>query len=121
MLNSRNAVDVGLLKIICDTPGVSGFEEPVRAVLAAEFERTCDEVRIDRMGNLIGLKRASRQTSTNLPLKVMVSAHMDEIGLAVRHIDHAGFVRIMPIGGIDPRTLIRIGNSSQNSRHQNTP
>ena len=106
MLNSRNAVDVGLLKLICDTPGVSGFEEPVRAVLAAEFERTCDEVRIDRMGNLIGLKRASRQTSTNLPLKVMVSAHMDEIGLAVRHIDPAGFVRIMPIGGIDPRTLM---------------
>lgn len=106
VITTRNAIDIGLLQKICDTPGVSGFEQPIRAVLSEEFGKTCDEIRTDRMGNLIGVKHATRPPPQGLPLKVMVSAHMDEIGFAVRHIDHAGFVSIMPIGGIDPRTIM---------------
>jgi len=98
--------DIELLRSICDVPGVAGFEDPIRAMLLPEFEKTCDEVRTDRMGNLIGLKRARRTPSGETPLKVMVSAHMDEIGFAVRHIDQGGFVRIMQLGGIDPRVVV---------------
>lgn len=102
----RGKTDIELLRTICDTPGVAGFEDPIRAVLRPLFEACCDEVTTDRMGNLVGLKRASRPPGGEAPLRVMVSAHMDEIGFAVRHIDQAGFVRIMAIGGIDARTVV---------------
>ena len=101
---SARALD--LLRLVCDTPGVSGFEGPIQAVVRAELESSCDEVRTDRMGNLIGIKKARRVPAGEPTLKVMLAAHMDEIGFVVRHIDAGGFVRILPIGGYDPRTLI---------------
>jgi putative aminopeptidase FrvX len=94
-----------LLRILSDTPGVSGFEEQVQQIVAAELEGVCDEVWTDRIGNVIGLKRASISKGET-PLKVMIAAHADEIGFMVKHIDKEGFVRFMPIGGFDPRTLI---------------
>jgi putative aminopeptidase FrvX len=94
-----------LLRILSDTPGVSGFEERVQQVIIAELEPVCDEVWTDRIGNVIGLKRA-RTAEGASPLKVMIAAHADEIGFMVKHIDKEGFVRFMPIGGFDPRTLI---------------
>jgi endoglucanase len=102
----KGKTDIELLRSICDAPGVAGFEDPIRAFLLPEFTKCCDEVRTDRMGNLIGLKRAKRPVAGEAPLKVMVSAHMDEIGFAVRHIDQGGFVRIMQLGGIDPRVVV---------------
>ena len=95
-----------LLRILSNTPGVSGFEEPVQQVVKAELERSCDSVRIDRIGNVIGFKRSARSEQDSLPVKVMLAAHMDEIGFMVKHIDADGFVRFMPIGGFDPRTLV---------------
>jgi endoglucanase len=95
-----------LLRTLSDTPGVSGFEEPVQKVVIAELASVCDEVRTDRIGNVIGLKRAIRTAGGEAPLKVMIAAHADEIGFMVKHIDGEGFVRFMPIGGFDPRTLI---------------
>jgi len=94
-----------LLRILSDTPGVSGFEEQVQQIVAAELESVCDEVWTDRIGNVIGLKRA-RTAEGATPLKVMIAAHADEIGFMVKHIDKEGFVRFIPIGGFDPRTLI---------------
>jgi putative aminopeptidase FrvX len=94
-----------LLRILSDTPGVSGFEERVQQVIIAELEPVCDEVWTDRIGNVIGLKRA-RTAEGAPPLKVMIAAHADEIGFMVKHIDKEGFVRFMPIGGFDPRTLL---------------
>ena len=102
----KGKTDIELLRAICDAPGVTGFEDPIRAVLRPMFEACCDEVTTDRMGNLVGLKRASRAPAGEAALKVMVSAHMDEIGFAVRHIDREGFVRVMPLGGIDARTVV---------------
>lgn len=95
-----------LLRILSDTPGVSGFEERVQQIVAAELEPVCDEVWTDRIGNVIGLKRATCTAEGATPLKVMIAAHADEIGFMVKHIDKEGFVRFMPIGGYDPRTLI---------------
>jgi endoglucanase len=93
-----------LLRTLSDTPGVSGFEDAVRAIVQAELSQACDEVRVDRLGNVIG-KRAARSAG-GPPLKVMLAAHMDEIGFLVKHVDGEGFIRLMPIGGFDPRTLI---------------
>lgn len=95
-----------LLRILSNTPGVSGFEDPVQQVVKAELEPFCDSVHIDKIGNVIGLKRAVRTEHGRSPLKVMLAAHMDEIGFMVKHIDRDGFVRFMPIGGFDPRTLV---------------
>lgn len=95
-----------LLRKLSNTPGVSGFEEPVQQVVKAELEPFCDSVHIDKIGNVIGLKRGIRTEQGRLPLKVMLAAHMDEIGFMVKYIDRDGFVRFMPIGGFDPRTLV---------------
>jgi endoglucanase len=95
-----------LLRLLSDTPGVSGFEDRVQQIVLAELESVCDEVRTDRIGNVIGLKQAIRTAAGTAPLKVMIAAHADEIGFMVKHIDRGGFVRFMPIGGFDPRTLI---------------
>jgi endoglucanase len=93
-----------LLRVLSDTPGVSGFEEPVQQIVRAELEPVCDEVWTDRIGNVIG-KRAARSVG-GPPLKVMIAAHADEIGFMVKQVDREGFVRFMPIGGFDPRTLL---------------
>ncbi len=96
---------MNLLRVLSDTPGVSGFEERVREVVIAELEPVCDEVQVDRIGNVIGIKRAAGAAEGSVCPKVMLAAHMDEIGFMVKHIDREGFVRFMPIGGFDPRTL----------------
>jgi len=97
---------VDLLKRLCDTPGVAGFEEPIQAIVAEELGKTTDEVKIDRLGNVIGFKRGGQSAVASNRLKLMISAHIDEIGFMVRFIDKDGFLRFAPIGGYDPRTLI---------------
>jgi len=62
-----------------------------------------DELRVDALGNVIGVKKGAN--SRQAP-KVMLAAHMDEIGFMVRHIDDKGFVRVQPLGGFDPRVLV---------------
>jgi len=89
-----------LLKKLTQTPGVAGREEKIRKVVKEEMESFCDEVRSDALGNLIGLKKGSGES------KIMVAGHMDEIGFLVKHIDDKGFIRLQPVGGFDPRTLM---------------
>ena len=88
-----------LLKRICETPGVSGFERRIRNLVLQEVRELADEVRIDNMGNVIALKRGRERK------RVMVAAHMDEIGFIVNHVDDNGFIRFLPLGGFDPKTL----------------
>lgn len=98
-----------LLKRLCDAPGVSGFEETAQAIVYKELESYTDELWRDRLGNVIGLKRAPerimREGQDRTP-KLLYAAHVDEIGLMVSHIDSQGFIRVKPIGGFDPRTLV---------------
>ena len=98
-------LQIELLKKLSETPGVSGYEEPVRKIVNDELKKITDEVKIDKLGNVIGFKKA-RKEGQGEPIKVMIAAHMDEIGLLVRFIDKDGFLRITPLGGFDPRTLI---------------
>ncbi len=89
-----------LLKRLCECPGVPGREEQMRAMVAEELKPLCDSVSLDTMGNVIGLKRGSGGP------KVMIAAHVDEIGFMVKHIDDKGFIRLQPLGGWDPRTMV---------------
>ena len=89
-----------LLKTLCETPGISGREEPIRKVVVDALRPLVDSITSDAMGNVIGLKKG-----TGGP-KVMIAAHMDEIGFIVKFIDDNGFIRLHPIGGWDPRTMV---------------
>lgn len=90
-----------LLKQLVETPGIPGREERIRALIKQEMEKLTDEVRVDALGNVIGLKRGKGSGK-----KVMLAAHMDEIGFLVSHIEDKGFLRLSPAGGFDPRTLV---------------
>lgn len=92
-------MNFSLLKRISETPGVSGFEAPVRNLLKKELSVFADKVTTDQLGNLILFRKGKSRK------KLMVAAHMDEIGFIVRHIDEQGFVRFLPLGGFDPKTL----------------
>ncbi len=94
-------LNLQLLKKICETPGISGFEDKIRKLIRSEVEDLADDISIDNIGNLI-IKKSG--TNPN-PKKVMVAAHMDEIGFMVNHIDENGFIRFFTIGGFDPKTL----------------
>jgi endoglucanase len=81
-----------LLQKFSDAHGVSGFEDSVAELVRKEMEPLVDEVRTDKMGNVIGIRKGDGP-------KVMVAAHMDEIGFAVSHIDDEGFLRVISVGG----------------------
>lgn len=92
-----------LLKNLSEAFGVSGCEDEVREVIIEAIQGHVDEVRADSMGNLIALKRGMGESE----LKVMVAAHMDEVGLMITHIDEeTGAIRFRPVGGIDDRILL---------------
>jgi tetrahedral aminopeptidase len=93
-------INVPLLASICEIAGAPGFEQRVRELVINEIKDIVDEYSIDNMGNLTALKRG-----TSSDKKVMIGAHMDEIGFIVTHIDDKGFVRFHTLGGFDPKTL----------------
>ncbi|MBU4562211.1 M42 family metallopeptidase, partial [bacterium] len=97
---------MNLLKKLCETPGISGYEERIQKVIKEELEKVTDEVKIDKLGNVIGIKKAKKLSGESPPKKVMIAAHMDEIGFMVSFIDKEGFIRFVPVGGFDPKTLI---------------
>lgn len=90
---------IKLIEDLSNAFGVSGFEDEIRNVLKEKIEPFMDEVRTDVLGNLIA-------TTGTGELKLMLDAHMDEIGFIIQHIDNEGFLRFAPIGGWDPRILL---------------
>ena len=87
-----------LLKQLTEAFGPSGYEDEVRKLVQAEVEPLADEVKVDALGNLIVRKKPAKVTKDTK--KIMVAAHMDEIGLIASHVDEKGFVRFSPIGGV---------------------
>jgi len=85
------------IKKLVEAWGPSGVEHRVRALIQQEISGLADTIRTDALGNLIALKKGSGSGS-----KVMLSAHMDEIGVIVSWIDEKGFVRVNPVGGVRP-------------------
>jgi endoglucanase len=93
-----------LLQQLTETFGPSGYEDNVRAIVRAEVESLADEIRVDALGSLIARKKPSNVNGDTK--KIMIAAHMDEIGLMVSHIDEKGFVRFSPIGGVFRRYVV---------------
>lgn len=93
-----------LLEELSNAAGVSGNEQAVRQIIAREIAGHVDETRVDALGNLIAVKRAAQAQETRP--RVMIAAHMDEVGLMVVHIEASGFLRFRCVGGIDPRVLL---------------
>ena len=92
-----------LLKSLSNHNGISGFEFTLNEIIISYFEKYADEVTIDKLGNIIAFKRGSESGKNP---KIMLAAHMDEIGLMVKDIEENGFLRVTNIGGIDPRTIL---------------
>jgi putative aminopeptidase FrvX len=90
-----------LLKRLCETPGISSREELMRKLVVEELRPLADSIEADTMGNVIATKKGAADGP-----KVMIAAHMDEIGFMVKHIDERGFVRLLPVGGWDPRVMV---------------
>ena len=98
--DNTGSVNVALLKKLSEAPGVAGREEQVRALVIEQLKPLVDDVRVDALGNVIAFKKGSSDR------RVMLAAHMDEIGFMVRYIEKDGWLRVQPLGGFDPRVLV---------------
>ena len=92
-----------LLKNLTEIFGPSGYEDAIRKLVAAEVRPLADEVKVDALGNLIARKKPNKASKD--AKKIMIAAHMDEIGIIVSHIDANGFLRFSAVGGTFPRHL----------------
>lgn len=88
-----------LLAALANATGISGHETAAARVVASELAPFVDEIRIDTMGNVVGVRHGQGP-------RVMLAAHMDEIGLMVKHIDDKGYLRFVPIGGWFDQILV---------------
>lgn len=89
------------LELLSNACGIAGREDEVCALMVEMLQPTVDEIRQDKLGNVIGIKRGRKGTPT-----LMLAAHMDEIGLMVKNITKDGFIQFSKIGGIDDRILV---------------
>ena len=102
-----------LLSDLTTLAGVSGNETAVRNYIYQQIKDRCDEIVIDSIGNMAGLMRGTGQNRK----KVMLCAHMDEIGMITSRITDDGFLKFKTVGGIDPRIMVSkrvlIGDNAQ--------
>ncbi len=91
-----------LIKRLVETPGPSGYESKVREEVRAAIEKYAAEVYVDALGSLIARKGPDNGSGK----RIMISAHMDEIGIVVTHVDKNGFARFTNIGGVYPRNCV---------------
>lgn len=89
-----------LIQKLVEIPGPSGFEYEIRDIIREEISDAADDLHVDALGSLI----ARKGTRADNGMRVMISAHMDEIGLMATHIDDNGFIRFTNLGGINPLT-----------------
>lgn len=88
-----------LIKKLSEVAGPSGFEDRIREEISKEIKNDVDSLTTDNMGNLIAFRKGKSNT------KLMIAAHMDEIGFIVTGIDDNGFLKFTTLGGFDPKTL----------------
>ena len=91
-----------LIKKLVEAFGPSGHESQVREIVRGEIRNLPDYITVDPLGNLIAVVKGKSKTGK----KVMLSAHMDEIGVIVSHVDERGFARFHNIGGVNPLTCL---------------
>lgn len=101
---------IELLRSLSETPGPSGYESRVAEVVRNAWQPFADEITVDRVGSLLAIKRGR---GTEPRPRVLLAAHMDEIGLMVKQIvgqpdedGGSGFLRVTNLGGVDIRQLL---------------
>lgn len=93
--------DLKLLENLCFAPGISGREGIVRNLIIEEIKPHADQWHVDGLGNLIVWKKGKQRPK----VKLMLSAHMDEVGFLVTHVAKDGTLKFTPVGGIDQRVV----------------
>lgn len=88
-----------LIKKLSDCFSPSGREKNIRELITDEIKNYVDEINVDALGNLIARKKGTGK-------KILFSAHMDQIGLIITHVDEKGFLRFSNVGGIHPKELL---------------
>lgn len=96
------ALTIEFLQQLTETPGGPGDEGRVRDLIARKIRPFVDDLRVDRIGNLIALKRGTGQSQA----RVVLAAHMDEVVFFIVGIDKNGFLKIAPSGGVNTRTTV---------------
>ncbi|MEX0653292.1 MAG: M20/M25/M40 family metallo-hydrolase [Phycisphaeraceae bacterium] len=100
-----------LLTELVETPAVPGREHRLRELIRKRVKPLVDEVQVDALGSVIAIRKPrpkggkKKGGASKSPQRVMLAAHMDQIGFLVKHVDDRGFVRINPVGGFDNRNL----------------
>ena len=89
------------LEVLSNAIGVSGFESDVRGLISERVEGLVDDLKVDGLGNLLVTKEGSGEGP-----RLLLDAHMDEVGFIVSHVDDKGFIRFECIGGWDSRNLL---------------
>lgn len=92
---------IDLLEELCATPGVSGFEEPMIRLMKREMVKYTDDVKVDRLGNVIATMHSTQENA----LTLMIDAHIDEVGFVIRNIRPDGFLRVYRVGYPNARIL----------------
>ena len=94
-----------LIRELTEAFGPSGNEDNVRELLKMRLQAHVDEMRVDPLGNLIALKKGRPQAGVEAR-RIMLAAHMDEIGVIISHADERGFLRFSAVGGVNPQALL---------------
>lgn len=102
--------DFELVRRLCELDGISGREDAVRKVILEEITPYCESVTVTPLGSIIAEKKGKKRPVR----KVMLDAHMDEVGLMVTYISEDGLLHFETVGGIDEKVLagipVRVGN-----------
>ncbi|GBE55305.1 MAG TPA: M42 family peptidase [Euryarchaeota archaeon] len=88
-----------LIAELSNAHSAPGYEDEIREIMKKELEKVCDVINVDKLGNLIAKKGDGGK-------KVMLDAHMDEIGLIIKNIDKEGFIKFTTLGGFSNQTLL---------------
>ncbi len=91
-----------LIQELVETTSPSGYESNVREVIRSKITPYADEVSVDALGNLIAVKKGQNLGGK----RIMLAAHMDEIGIIATHVDDSGFVRFTTLGGVSRHTCV---------------
>lgn len=94
--------DLKLLERLCAARGISGYEDDVRRLILDEIKPFATRIEVTPLGNILAFKEGKQRAKT----KLMLNAHMDEVGLIVTEIDADGLLKFATVGGFDRRVLL---------------
>lgn len=95
-------MNLNLLERLCCECGVSGDEKRIRDIIISEIKDFVDDFKIDNLGNLIVLKKGKKRSNK----KVLISAHMDEVGFIINNITDDGLIKFSSVGGINSNVVL---------------